>query len=201
VRLEQTWRWGRGDTIYLDASCITYGFNGERLATVDYSNQRSVSGASASGHGVSAADGAVAITHSGDVLDQPKHTGTHVIDVNLRALSPAVECLYLTLSAWTTTLDAILRPEIRCFDPEDSSGEPLARYELEGRATGAKTSVLMARISRETVGGRWKVTAMGELGMGRAGTYTPIYTMIDTSRRSAAPLRVTGSSNNAASGG
>ena len=31
VRLEQVWRWARGGTIYLDASCLTYGFDGAPL--------------------------------------------------------------------------------------------------------------------------------------------------------------------------
>jgi len=72
-----------------------------------------------------------------------------------------------------------VRPEVRCVDPDDVSDEPLARYELDGKPTGLHTAVLMARVWRVAPGGRWHVTAIGELGMGRASDYGPILEMID----------------------
>jgi len=118
-----------------------------------------------------------AIRHSGDVLRGRE--GEHTIDVDLRALSDQVGSLYLTLSGWTTPLSRILRPEVRCLDPDSSSGEPIARYELDGTPTGEHTAVLMARVWRPAPGDRWRVTAIGELGMGRAGDYGPILRAID----------------------
>jgi len=50
--------------------------------------------------------------------------------------------------------------------------------ELDGKPTGEFTAVVMARIWRERPGSRWKVTAIGELGMGRAGSYKQIYEKI-----------------------
>ena len=187
IRLEQVWRWRGAGTIYLDASCITYGFQGQQFANIDYSNTVSVSGLAQSSHGATGRFGDVAIRHSGDVLIPEKRQGTHTININLRELSDQVGAIYLTLSAWTTTLHEIVRPEIKCFDPDDKSGEPLARYELDGKPTGEYTAVVMARIWRERPGARWNVTAIGELGMGRAGSYGPIHQKIaDCGERSEA---------------
>ena len=61
-------------------------------------------------------------------------SATHTITIHLGQLSPQVSCLYLTLSAWTTSLSEIVRPEIRCFDPDDKSEEPLARSRRPPRA-------------------------------------------------------------------
>ena len=183
VRLEQVWRW-RGGTIYLDASALTYGFDGAKLAEIDYSRMASVSGvANGANHGVYGHGGEVALRHSGDVLQG--HEGTHTIDVSLRTLSDRVGSIYFTLSAWTTALSRIVRPEVHCFDPDDKSSEPLARYELEGRSTGQQTAVVMARIWRETPKARWKVDAIGELCMGRASNYAPIHAKIQKLRADA----------------
>jgi stress response protein SCP2 len=195
VRLEEVWRWGRraaaangpaddddyhdlDETLFLDASCLTYGFDGKPLAEIDFSHRRSVSGLCVSGDGVYGSRGSVAITHSGDVIDGGRREGKHTINVNLHALSDKVGSLYLTLSAWTTSLTAIVRPEVRCYDPDDKSDEPLARYELDGKPTHDSTAVVMARIWRPKPGGRWQVTAIGELGMGRASNYKPIHETI-----------------------
>jgi len=121
------------------------------------------------------------------VLERDKNTGTHTIDIHLRTLSAQVSALYLTLSAWTTTLSEVVRPEIRCFDPDDKSAEPLACYELDGKPTGASTAVVMACISRDSPGGRWKVTAIGELCMGRASDYAPIKSAIHKKMREVRP--------------
>jgi len=183
IRLEQVWRW-RGDTLFLDASCLTYGWDGKRAdgdrpqAVVDFNHTRSVSGLHNSGQGVYGRGGGCAISHSGDVIRAHKSEGSHTIDVNLRQLSDQVSSLYITLSAWTTPLSSILRPEVRCYDPDDQSGEPLARYELDGKLTGESTAVVMARVWRSAPGARWNVTAIGELGMGRASDYGPIEQII-----------------------
>jgi stress response protein SCP2 len=95
-----------------------------------------------------------------------------------------VGAIYLTLSAWgSARLSDIIRPEVRCFDPDDRSGVPLARYELDGRPTGEQTAVVMAKIWRTAPGHTWKVTAIGELGLGRAGNYTPIHNIIAQTMR------------------
>ena len=104
--------------------------------------------------------------------------GKHTIDIDLRALSDKVGAIYLTLSAWQQDLRTIIRPEVRCFDPDDKSGEPLARYELEGRSTGSETAVVMCKIWRPAAGKSWKVTAIGELCRGRAKAYEPMHAKI-----------------------
>jgi stress response protein SCP2 len=181
IRVEQLWRYQTHNTIFLDASALAYDARGEVLGHVDYASTRSVTGLVASGEGYGTyreGRGRVAMRHSGDVIDHERKEGKHTIDIDLRALSDRVLSIVLVFSAFTTTLNEIVRPEIRCFDPDDKSSEPLARYELEGRPTGDHTSVVMARIWRPAVGKSWKVTAIGELGLGRASNYQPIYEKI-----------------------
>jgi hypothetical protein len=176
VRFEQVWRFN-GGVIFLDASALCYDFHGTPLGFVDYSHTRSVSGlVSGGGAGAVVTGGRarVALIHSGDVVDHARKEGKHTVDIDLKALSDKVGSIFLTLSAWTTTLKEIVRPEIRCYDPDERSAEPLCRYELDGKATGQQTAVTMARIHRAKAGARWQVTAIGELGMGRAGDYGPI---------------------------
>ena len=179
VRLEEVWRWRGHETLFLDASCLSYGYHGERLAAVDFSNRTSVSGMANSGDGVHNRRGRAAIEHSGDVIEHARSEGRHTIDIDLHALSDKVGSLFVTLSAWTTTLTEIVRPEVRFFDPDDKAREPLTRYELEGKPTGSNTAVVMARIWRMKPGARWHVTAVGEIGKGRASHYEPIHHMIN----------------------
>jgi len=184
VILEEAWRWKRGgETLYLDASCLTFGFGGDFLTAVDYSNTRSVSGASESGRGYSARGGRVAIQHSGDVLDEERSEGKHTIKVDLTAMSDRVASMWFTMSAWTTDLREIVRPEVRCFDPADTSGEPLAHFEFEDKSTGDQTAVVMCRVWRAKPGASWRVTAIGELCKGRVNNapgYGPIKQAIAT---------------------
>jgi len=177
VVLEESWRWARGaGTLYLDASCLTFGYDGTFLAAVDYSRTRSVSGAAVSGRGYTAG-GRVAILHSGDVIDDERCEGKHTIKVDLAAMSDQVGSMWFTMSSFTTDLREIVRPEVRCFDPADKSGEPLARFEFEDKRTGLHTAVIMCRVWRPKPGASWRVTAIGELCMGRVNNspgYEPI---------------------------
>ncbi len=92
VRLEQTWRWSGGAAIYLDASCLCYGFDGTALCEVDYQQTVSVSGAAPSGDGVYGRGGEVGVRHSGDVLSDTESMGTHTINIHLHTLSDQVGC-------------------------------------------------------------------------------------------------------------
>eukprot|EP00966_Prymnesium_polylepis_P112130 2593868-Prymnesium_polylepis.1 len=74
---------------------------------------------------------------------------------------------------------------MRCYDPDEKSAEPLARYELEGRSTGSQTAVVLAKVWRETPTARWKVTAIGELCMGRVGNYRPLHAKVRELRKAA----------------
>ena len=121
LRVAEVWRYATAETLFLDASCLAYGFDGMPRATVDYSNTLSPNGLAGSHHysgggvhgGHRRGGGKPAIRHSGDVIDDGKREGKHTIDVNLRALADEVGALYLTLSAWTTALTEIVRPEVR----------------------------------------------------------------------------------------
>ena len=181
LRLEEVWRYRTEETLFLDATALAYGFDGEPRAHVDYSQTSSANGLAGRYHysgGGHRGGRAAAMRHSGDVIDGGKREGKHTIDINLRSLSDEVGALYFTLSGWTTSLREIVRPEVLCFDPDDKSGEPLCTYELEGKPTGSSTAVLMCKVWRERPGAIWHVTAIGSLGEGRASNYEPIHASI-----------------------
>ena len=172
ICIKQVWGWGGMYAIHLDASCICYGFQRQHLTDIDYRNKFSTSGLTTD------ADGDVAIRHLGDSMDLPNRQGAHTIDINLQALSDEVASLYLTLSGYRSTLRAVIRPELKCFEL-GSSTSTLARYELSVRPNTEYTAAVMARIWRERPGAPWQVSAIGELCMGSTGVYLPIHAKID----------------------
>jgi tellurium resistance protein TerZ len=112
------------------------------------------------------------IIHSGDVIDSEKKSGKHTIKVDLSKLPLHIKSMYFTISAWQTTLKDILSPYVMFIDPETK--QELCSYYFENKDTGNNTAVIMAKMSREKVGGSWKVLAVGHLGMGRADAYGAI---------------------------
>jgi len=50
----------------------------------------------------------------------------------------------------------------------------MCRYKLEDQNTGDNTCVIMCKLHRKEVGGRWELTSIGHVGKGRAGCYGPI---------------------------
>ena len=174
ITMREVWRW-RGDheNLYLDASCLTYGFGDDALArpplaTIDYSSMRSVTGAASSGGGYrSNRGGGVAITHSGDVIDGGRREGKADRRRPARAERRGRRA---RLHDERVDRDAPhdRPPEVRCVDADDRSGEPLATYELEGRPTGSHTAVIMCRVWRPAIGATWRVQAVGELCYGSA---------------------------------
>lgn len=98
VLLEEGWGFEGDNVIFLDASCLIYGFKGEYKEYADYSHTSACGGA---------------IRHSGDVIDYEKSSGKHTINIDLSALPLDVKSLYFTITAFTTTLKDIKQPHIR----------------------------------------------------------------------------------------
>jgi stress response protein SCP2 len=179
IRMVESWRYD-GNTTYLDASCLVYGFAGNCLETVDYTTTRADT-ITTSGHLVSY------IEHSGDVIDYEAQKGEHSIHINVQLIPSTVATLFFTVSAWTTTLNEIYQPSAQLFDSE--SDTEMCRYKLEDQDTGDKTAVIMCKLHRTSVGARWQLTSIGHVGHGRArqyasngygsaGTYAPIHSDI-----------------------
>uniref|UniRef100_A0A6B2KYC8 F-box domain-containing protein n=1 Tax=Arcella intermedia TaxID=1963864 RepID=A0A6B2KYC8_9EUKA len=155
IHLEEVWTWP--DTVqFLDASCLVYSFDNKWIATVDWCRREYLT----------------AIRHSGDKLNYDKKQGTHTIDINLALLPSNVKSLYITISAYSSTLASILSPGIYFIDKETK--QELCTYLFEGKQFGENTAIIMAKLSRDTPTGNWKVLAIGQIGMGRASQYDPI---------------------------
>lgn len=156
VRMCEQWRY-RGETIYLDASCLIYDFNKSRLGYVDYASM-------VWGNGC--------VRHSGDVIDHERQLGEHTIDIDIKQLPPSVATLVFTVSAWTTDLKEIQQPSAHLIDSKNNV--ELCRYKHEDVDTGHCTAVIMCKLHRRSRGERWRMESIGHVGMGRAGTYAPI---------------------------
>ena len=153
IRCERGWR-GDHENLYLDASCLTYGFGDDALArpplaTIDYSSMRSVTGAASSGGGYrSNRGGGVAITHSGDVIDGGRREGKHTIDVDLRALSDEVGALVFTMSAWTGRSARSSVPRCAVSTPTTAR---VSRCHVRARCAPRPYTAVMCRVWRPAV--------------------------------------------------
>jgi stress response protein SCP2 len=164
IQLVESWRYD-GGVVFLDASCLVYGFNGQLLDTVDYSHTDALT-RSPSGSPV------LYIQHSGDVIDYDQRKGQHTIHIDIPLIPSTVAALFFTVSAWTTTLKEIHQPSAQLCD--SVSDTEMCRYKLEDQDTGDKTAAIMCKLHRPSTGTRWELTSIGHVGYGRAGNYTSI---------------------------
>jgi len=160
VFLEEVWGY-KDNVIYLDASCLVFKFDASIYKIIDYHNRK---------------DTNEAIEHSGDIITREKYSGKHTITISLEKLPSDVKALFFTISSWTTLLTDILDPYVMFIDPDTQ--QSLCGYEYSGKDTGNKTSVIMAKMYRETPTGKWTVQAIGHLWYGRADSYDPITKLI-----------------------
>ena len=169
VRMMEVWHYAGPATIFLDASVLLYGFDGEFQGHVDYSNQaieRSLG----------------RVHHSGDQIDNARCEGVHSIDLHLASLKHT-QALFFTMSAWNTAkLRDIKQPFVTMHD--QATGHELCRYNFqEGKQAaafyGERTCVIMCKICREERGKPWQVKAIGQLCDGAADDYGPIKAAID----------------------
>lgn len=181
IEVDERWRsCGRfGGFTYLDASCLIYGRRRgaaptaplERLDVVDYSNTRS--------H-----DCKGSVTHSGDVIDGD--SGQHTMRINLGTLPDTVEALFLTMSTFAgAKLKDIEQPFICVRDP--ASGVELCGFQLDDVPSAQRathSSVVMLKVSRGVIQGRWEIQAVGQVGHGDASNYVPLQSWIQGSLNS-----------------
>lgn len=182
-RLKLCERWSYdGETIFLDASCLIYDFNGALVGLVDYNHlnwcsrdARVYRGCDVLTEGIpySTASGALRngvthpVRHSGDVVGNG--VGQHTIDVDLRKLPDFVCALVFTVSSWTTSLLEIRRPSAHLFDVDADT--ELCSYQFEDVDTGDNTAVMMCKLQRCNPLGRWRMKSIGHVGLGRADNY------------------------------
>ena len=177
LKLSERWRFD-GETIFLDASCLLFDFNGALVGVVDY-NHLSWSSRDARAYRDSGIPyqnsrempGREApVRHSGDVINNG--VGQHTIDIDLAKLPQNVCCLLFTVSSWTTSLVEIRQPSAHLFDVVADS--ELCSYQFEDVDTGENTAVMMCKLQRPYPGGRWAMTSIGHVGLGRADHYHAI---------------------------
>jgi len=178
IDLEEHWSWDSGDVKYLDASCLLFNGQHQRLGLLDYNNMK-----------FNRSDGTSLspqiISHSGDQLDHDKESGFHQISAQLNKLPKDVHYIYITVSSWADArIKDIRQPSVRLCE---RGGHELCRYNVES-ADGDKTAILMCvlhrRADRSTAAvSRWALEAIGEVGMGSAGNYEPIYDSIENFRK------------------
>ncbi|KAL4434269.1 hypothetical protein ABPG75_000710 [Micractinium tetrahymenae] len=170
IEVDERWRSSRrfGFT-YLDASCLLYGRRRgappmpplERLDVVDYCHTRS-------------RDGRGAVEHSGDLIEGD--AGQHTLRICLRTLPAGVECLFLVMSTFAgAMLNEVEQPYICVRDP--ASGVELCQFHLDdvpAAQRAANSAVVMLKVFRGGVAGRWEIQAIGHVGAGAASNYGPI---------------------------
>lgn len=162
IKMEESWGY-EGSVRFLDASCIMFSGT-KRSGYVDYAHTRAANGA---------------VTHSGDVIDYAKNTGTHTINVTLTELPEQVDSLWFTMTAFTGDLTDIKQPFVRFTDA--STDEELCRYDLESVDTGTNLAIIMCSMNRLSAN-QWSVKAIGHIGMGKAGSetsYAPLFKDIE----------------------
>lgn len=174
IDLEEHWSWAGGEVKYLDATCLLYDGTHKLLGHLDYSRTTFVN---TNGTSLPAS----ILSHSGDQLDHDKQSGFHQISCALNSLPKDIHYLYITVSSWMgARLKDIRQPSVRLCE---KGGQELCRYNIES-VDGENTAILMCvlhrRVDRSTsTVSRWALEAIGEVGMGSADNYKPIYNAID----------------------
>jgi stress response protein SCP2 len=208
LKMHERWRYDN-ETIFLDASCLIYDFNGRLVGIVDYSHRtwKATDAAAYKGKDVFGAmhypsrhdsNDFCPVKHSGDVVADGM--GEHTITITVSALPPFVSSLVFTVSAWTTTLKDVAQPSAHLHDVDADS--ELCAYTHAERDTGSNTAVIMCKLQRPKPNGKWQLTSIGHVGLGRADSYGHILEDIQVLEilRHAAPAAESGSAEQKESG-
>ncbi|KAJ3285338.1 hypothetical protein HK104_009537, partial [Borealophlyctis nickersoniae] len=142
VVMEEAWRYPGNNTLFLDASCSAFDFEGNHMQNIDYARQSAFGSA---------------IRHSGDIIDHATRHGRHTIQIDIPRLPETVKALVFCMSAWTTPLTDIRDPYVRLVSPVDGEDVELCKYQFVGN-TGTNTAIVMCALWRAAKGGRkWEV--------------------------------------------
>jgi tellurium resistance protein TerZ len=149
---------GQGHAIDLDASCVMFDGNDQKVDAVCFSNLRSATGA---------------VVHAGDNLTGEGEGDDEKIFANLHKLPVHVRTLYFVINSYSGhTFQQVQNAYVRLLQVTPSTmwseGKELCRFQLStGRASSAShTAMLMCRLRRRS-DGAWTVKALGHGGAGR----------------------------------
>ncbi len=131
----------------LDASCVLFDAQGERLEVVSFRQLQNRN------HSV---------VHTGDNLTGDGDGDDEQIKVDLPGLPPESAALIFVVNSFSgESFDQIANAYVRLID--DTSGQEQARYTLS--CQGAHTALIMCRLTK--VEGAWSMQALGENANGR----------------------------------
>lgn len=147
------WGYPNGCCDFLDASCLLFSGTSFKQV-VDYSSTS-----------------AVAVRHSGDVMNDFSRKGHHTINVSLKQIPTSITHLFFTLSAWNApTIAHYPNPSLKFFDAK-KPGKDLCKTTFS-HARNSR-AVVMCSVSKNP-SGQWQIFESGQLSAGNARNYDPI---------------------------
>ena len=149
------WGYPQRGKDYLDASILLYS-GSNFVEVVDYNNRKSQS--------------CLAVTHSGDVMDNEKKLGHHTINVSIKSIPRQINKLVFTLSAWNSpNISKYPNPSLKFFDAKFPDKQ-LCSDEMSHAAYSQ--AIIMCCLSHK--GGGWQVFSLKHLSAGNAMNYAPL---------------------------
>ncbi|XP_071798977.1 uncharacterized protein [Asterias amurensis] len=156
VVFDLNWGYPARGKDFLDATAII--FSGTEL--VDYLDYRKLSHDS--------------MSHSGDVMDNYKKKGHHLITVNLQEVPDEFTHIFFTLSSYESpTISKFPNPSLKFYE-KDRPDEMLCEDTVE--KTNFSQAIVMCWISRDK--GKWCVYSAGKASAGNSEDYEPLYKTI-----------------------
>ncbi|XP_052068627.1 uncharacterized protein LOC127707905 [Mytilus californianus] len=144
------WGYPYNRTDYLDASCLLFqGTFYKRV--IDYRDINYV-----------------AVSHSGDMMDNRRRIGHHKINVSLKKIPSNITHLFFTLSAYNSTnIAQYPNPSLKFYDAS-KPGKDLCKTTFHHARNSQ--AVIMCSVSRNTQG-HWEIFESGQLSAGNAKNY------------------------------
>ena len=148
------WGYPSSGRDYLDAVAVT--FNGQKwLEFVSWRTKWAANGA---------------IQHSGDMMDDMKRQGHHIIKVSLKSMPSEVTHVFFTLSSYNSpTISHYKTPSMRFY--EESNPEQMLCTEQISKA-GHKQAIVMCSLMRS--GNQWLVHSNGAISKGNLHRFEPL---------------------------
>ncbi|KAK3089421.1 hypothetical protein FSP39_003503 [Pinctada imbricata] len=156
-----TWTTRKKD--YLDASCLLYSLGKGRTHELEFTVNHKYPKYKD------------AIEHSGDVLDEGKKRGEHILTLELQKLPACITHLFFTLSSRITdTLKNYKDPKLEVQDHVED--KPLTKTSLKYRMLLGSSVVVCLYLSEDKI---WRVMDIRRSTNGKVSNYHAIEQMID----------------------
>ena len=111
-----------------------------------------------------------AVEHSADVMEDDKRLGHHTINVWIKSISPRINRLVFTLSAWNaTTISKYPNPSLKFFDAR-CPNKQLCDDKMENVAN-SQAVIMCCLIKRAS---KWRVVSVKRPSAGNAKDYEPL---------------------------